>query len=69
MDSYPIGLNYLDIMNYCIDGDSHYTGETFKSYKSLESYKAYKPGWVQQTYCKKTSIGYLIIGSVRNNFI
>lgn len=63
-DDFPVGLNYLDIMRYVIDGDSHYTENSFKSYKSLSSYKLYKSGWVQEAQAKKTSVGHIIIGKV-----
>lgn len=61
---FPLNINYLDIMKYVIDGDSHYTENTFKSYKSLSAYKLYQAGWVQEAYGTKTSIGYIVTGSV-----
>lgn len=63
-DDFPVGLNYLDIMKYVIDGDSRYTENTFKSYRSLDAYKFYQAGWVHEVFAKQTSIGYIIVGSV-----
>lgn len=40
-------IGYPDIFNYLINSTSPYTFQQLKSYKSLDSYKYFLAGWVQ----------------------
>lgn len=46
-DPLPITVDHGEIYNYLVLGQSFDTKEAFKAYKSLDSYKWYLSGWVQ----------------------
>ena len=40
-------IRYPEIVNYFVFGQSSYTCDDFKAYKSLSSYKVFTAGWVR----------------------
>lgn len=63
-DPLPRNLHYFDIQNYCIEKDSSYTHESFRSFKTLEAFKLYESGWVQSIICKAITTGSIIVARV-----
>ncbi|GFR83889.1 hypothetical protein ElyMa_000658800, partial [Elysia marginata] len=55
-------ISYGDIFNYLVYGQSRYTFEEFKSYKSLEAHQQFTNGWVQdvETYKPANSDNFVI---------
>lgn len=60
----PKNVQYFDIYNYCINTSCTYTMETFRSYKSMEAYKWFESGWIQNIGSKIVSAGLLISAHV-----
>lgn len=46
-------ISHGDILSYLVFGVSKYTLQEFKAYKSLEAFKQFVDGWVQEIYTHK----------------
>lgn len=64
-DPLPEEVGFFDVVNYCVNKDSTYTNESFKSYKALDAYKYYVDGWVKDIACRKLKNGFIVITKVR----
>lgn len=60
----PKNVQYFDVFNYCINKSSAYTLEAFRAYKSLDAYKMFECGWIQDIASKEVSVGCLISAHV-----
>ena len=63
-----IFYSYPDLVNYLLYTTSFVTKEEVKNYKSLESYRYFVAGWVQQTNWKVYNSVVLIRGRVKHSF-
>ena len=54
-------LEYHDLYNYLINFKSAYTGQQMKAYKSLELYKYFVAGFVNEIRCAPTTNGMFVI--------
>jgi len=57
-------FGFFDIVNYCVDKDSPYTNDSFKSYKTLNAYKFYANGWIKKIGSRKLENGFIVIAKV-----
>ena len=57
-------IGFLDVINYLVYSPSAYTSEQLKKYKSLEAYKFYQDGWIQQILHKKIGELHLVLAKV-----
>lgn len=64
LDSLPDNVGFFDIVNYCVDKDSPYTNDSFKSYKALDAYKFYANGWIKKIGSRKLENGFIVITKV-----
>lgn len=46
-------VSYFHLVNYLINAVSPYTMESFKAHKSLDAFRFFEAGWVQQIWLKK----------------
>ncbi|XP_018014535.1 uncharacterized protein LOC108671493 [Hyalella azteca] len=66
-------ISHGDLFNYFVFGVSQYTLQEFKAFKTLESYKQFVDGWVQEIYthkpanCNNTVIAAKVMHSMRLN--
>lgn len=51
----------MDMVNYLILTHSFYTGQQLKAYKSLQAYKYYEAGFVQDVMAKRMNENYFVI--------
>lgn len=63
-DFLPTNVTYFDLVNYLIYQTHSVTNEQFRSYKSLQSYKTFQSGWVQEMGSNKISTGVLVRAKV-----
>ena len=64
-------VEYADIYNFLVESSSVYTGESLKSYKSLDAYNYYVNGWVSsitvfEVPCS-TDTYVVVLGRVRHS--
>lgn len=58
-------VEMMDLVNYLILTHSFYTGQQLKAYKSLQAYKYYESGFVQEVLAKKiNSNAFVVVGKV-----
>ncbi|KAG4066124.1 hypothetical protein HA402_010326 [Bradysia odoriphaga] len=67
-DPLPRNIHFYDIYDYCIEKDSSFTRESFKEFKSLDSYKLYESGWVQSIICQKISTVAVCLANVKHSY-
>ncbi|KAJ8911112.1 hypothetical protein NQ315_003374 [Exocentrus adspersus] len=68
LDSVP-DVTIMDMVNYLILSRSFYTGQQMKAYKSLQAYKFYEAGFVQDVFGEKINENAcVVIGKVRPEF-
>lgn len=66
----PKNVQYFDILEYCLNKASPYTREAFRAYKSLDAYKLFENGWVQELKSKKLKEGkYLVLSRVKQYLV
>lgn len=65
LDGLP-DVSWGDIYNYLIYQQSAYTCEEFKAFKSLQSYKFFKCGWVKKVSWANINDHAVILGKVRS---
>lgn len=61
-------VTYFHLVNYLIYDKSPYTLESFKAHKSLDAFKFFEAGWLQQVWLKKVPsiLSTIVIGKVRS---
>ncbi|KAJ6647934.1 hypothetical protein Bhyg_03159 [Pseudolycoriella hygida] len=64
----PRNVGYFDVYNYCIGKDSAFTHDSFRAYKSLQTFQYFENGWVQSIDCKKITTGFIIVSKVKHSF-
>lgn len=58
-------VTYFDLAGYLVNAKSSFTLESFKAHKSLNAYKYFEAGWVQEMLLKKISDNKtIVIGKV-----
>lgn len=67
--SAPEAVGFFDVVNYCVNNDSSYTNDSFKSYKALDAYKYYVEGWIKEIACRKLKDGFVVITKVRYSVV
>ncbi|KAJ8910131.1 hypothetical protein NQ315_003502 [Exocentrus adspersus] len=66
LDSVP-DVTIMDMVNYLILSHSFYADQQMKAYKSLEAYKFYEAGFVQDVFGEKINENaWVVIGKVNN---
>lgn len=60
----PTNVTYFDLVNYLVYGSHSMTFEDFKAYKSMEAYKRFESGWVQELASFKIPSGILVQAKV-----
>lgn len=59
-------ISMMDMVNYFILTHSFYTGQQMKAYKSLQAFKFYESGLVQNIYAKRVNeTAFVVVGKVR----
>lgn len=59
-------VGIIDLVSYLVFSHSFYTGEQLKAYKSLQAYKFYEAGFVQEVLTKPANDAFIILGKVSN---
>lgn len=60
-------IGMMDLVNYLILSHSYYTGQQLKAYKSLQAYRQYEAGSVQEVLAKQVNDeAFIVIAKVRN---
>lgn len=63
-DPLPDNVGFFDIVNYCVQKDSPYTNDSFKSYKALDAYKYFDNGRIRNVACLKQAQGFIVVSKV-----
>ena len=57
-------LTYFDMYHYLINTPGGYSGQSLKAYKSLDAYKYFSSGWVQDVFVNLRSNRFIICSQV-----
>ncbi|VEN63948.1 unnamed protein product, partial [Callosobruchus maculatus] len=66
--SFLPAVKIVDLVNYLVLTHCFYTGQQMKPYKSLQAFKYYEAGYVQQTMAKMMNTNcYVVMGKVMHS--
>lgn len=63
----PTNVSYMEVDRYLIHNLSSYSNQSYKSYKSLDAFRFYKAGWLQEIGSNKTSVRWIVSGRVKHS--